>query len=86
MTKKTGLFRAVELFDNSPSKLAAATGGAFTRQNVEYWLTTGRVPGEFCPHIERATRAVAGGPVLCEELRPDVPWDVLRLQTETVGA
>ena len=35
-----------------------------------------RVPAERCPAIERAT----GGAVRCEDLRPDVAWDVLRLQ------
>ena len=35
------------------------------------------VPAERCPAIERATRE-AGEPVLCEELRPDIAWDVLR--------
>lgn len=33
-----------------------------------------QVPAERCPAIERAT----GGEVRCEELRPDVQWDVLR--------
>lgn len=32
------------------------------------------VPAERCPEIERAT----GGKVRCEDLRPDVAWDVLR--------
>lgn len=31
-------------------------------------------PAEYCPAIERAT----GGQVLCEDLRPDVDWAVLR--------
>lgn len=35
-----------------------------------------RVPAERCPAIERET----GGKVRCEDLRPDVPWDVLRMQ------
>ncbi|SIR00461.1 helix-turn-helix domain-containing protein [Pseudacidovorax sp. RU35E] len=35
-----------------------------------------RVPAERCPAIERAT----GGVVRCEDLRPDVAWDVLRAQ------
>lgn len=35
-----------------------------------------RVPAERCPLIERAT----GGRVRCEDLRPDVAWDVLRMQ------
>lgn len=34
------------------------------------------VPAELCPAIERATQ----GAVMCEHLRPDVPWGVLRLQ------
>lgn len=38
------------------------------------------VPADLCPVIEEATRA-AGKPVLCEELRPDVRWDVLRQAT-----
>ncbi|MGV3727754.1 Cro/CI family transcriptional regulator [Hydrogenophaga sp.] len=41
-----------------------------------------RVPAERCPLIERAT----GGKVRCEDLRPDVAWDVLRLQTEPAAA
>lgn len=35
-----------------------------------------RVPAERCPAIERAT----SGAVRCEDMRPDVPWDVLRMQ------
>jgi DNA-binding transcriptional regulator YdaS (Cro superfamily) len=41
-----------------------------------------RVPAERCPLIERAT----GGLVRCEDLRPDVAWDVLRLQAEPAAA
>jgi len=45
---------------------------------VGQWKTgERRVPAERCPEIERATAGV----VRCEELRPDVAWDVLRLQT-----
>lgn len=45
-----------------------------------------RVPAERCPEIERGTRERnATDPerpiVTCEELRPDVAWAVLRLQT-----
>jgi DNA-binding transcriptional regulator YdaS (Cro superfamily) len=32
------------------------------------------IPAEHCPAIEQAT----GGQVRCEELRPDIPWGVLR--------
>jgi DNA-binding transcriptional regulator YdaS (Cro superfamily) len=35
-----------------------------------------RVPAEKCPTIEQATN----GSVRCEDLRPDVAWDVLRMQ------
>ena len=40
---------------------------------VYQWTKT-RVPAERCPAIEAAT----GGLVRCEDLRPDVPWSVLR--------
>lgn len=44
-------------------------------QTVQSWLRN-RVPAEYCPLIERET----DGAVRCEELRPDVAWDVLREQ------
>lgn len=47
---------------------------------VYQWTKT-RVPAERCPAIERATN----GLVRCEELRPDVAWDVLR-NTEKTAA
>ena len=40
---------------------------------VQQWRKN-RVPAEYCPRIEEAT----GGLVRCEDLRPDVRWDVLR--------
>lgn len=48
---------------------------------VYQWTKT-RVPAERCPQIERAT----GGQVRCEELRPDVAWDVLRNTIKTKKA
>jgi DNA-binding transcriptional regulator YdaS (Cro superfamily) len=45
-------------------------------QTVQSWLRH-RVPAQHCPAIERETRA-RGQPVLCEELRPDIDWSVLR--------
>lgn len=46
---------------------------------VQQWRSGLRpIPAERCPLIERAT----GGAVRCEDLRPDVAWDVLRLQAE----
>jgi DNA-binding transcriptional regulator YdaS (Cro superfamily) len=55
---------------------AAERLGVERYQTVQSWLRN-RVPAEYCPLIERATRE-KGDPVTCEELRPDVAWDVLR--------
>lgn len=46
---------------------------------IQQWRNGVRpIPAERCPLIERAT----GGVVRCEDLRPDVAWDVLRMQAE----
>lgn len=46
-----------------------------TKGAVGQWKLNGRrVPAEHCPTIERATN----GKVLCEQLRPDVDWAVIR--------
>jgi len=42
--------------------------------HVWNWLQTGRVPAERCIQIEKATH----GAVLCEDLRPDIEWAVVR--------
>lgn len=47
---------------------------------VYQWTKT-RVPAERCPQIEAATN----GLVRCEDLRPDVRWDVLRQPVATEG-
>lgn len=65
------------------SQKALADHLGVTRGAVNQWKDPGRkVPAEHCPEIERATGAV----VRCEELRPDVAWDVLRLQAEPAAA
>lgn len=88
---KEALRRAADALGGQ-SALAAACEFK-DRRNVWPWFNTDRsVPAEHCPVIERATRAVAaerGDPsliVLCEELRPDVAWAVLREQISTEGA
>lgn len=59
----------------SQSALAKALG--VTPPTVNQWVTGLRpIPAEQCLLIERAT----GGKVRCEDLRPDVAWEVLRLQ------
>ena len=57
------------------------------------WKDEGRrVPAEHCPVIERETRRIAEERgdqsliVTCEELRPDIAWDVLRLQAQPEAA
>jgi DNA-binding transcriptional regulator YdaS (Cro superfamily) len=64
---------AAEIVGGSQATLAAALG--VTKSAVNQWKTEGRqVPAEHCPEIERLTE----GAVRCEQLRPDVSWDVLR--------
>ena len=72
MAEKTGIQRAVERFDGSPSKLAKAVGCGVVRQHVEYWLKTGRVSAERCPKVA----AVSGSP--CEDLNDQVNWELVR--------
>jgi DNA-binding transcriptional regulator YdaS (Cro superfamily) len=56
---------------------AAQRLGVDRYQTVQSWVRN-RVPAEYCPLIERET----GRQVRCEELRPDIAWDVLRGQVE----
>jgi DNA-binding transcriptional regulator YdaS (Cro superfamily) len=49
---------------------------------VSNWIQREKVPAEYCPAIERATK----GSVRCEELRPDVDWAVLRNTRRKVSA
>ncbi|OWQ92008.1 hypothetical protein CDN99_06525 [Roseateles aquatilis] len=72
--------RAIDIVGGG-AKLAAAIERS--PQFVSQLLKGERnVPAELCPSIERATRAAvaaAGGEaVLCEDLRPDVDWAVVR--------
>lgn len=62
----------------SQSALADLLG--VTKAAVSQWKQEGRkVPAEHCPLIERETSA-RGRPVTCEQLRPDIAWDVVRGQ------
>lgn len=67
--------KAIEVV-GSQEKLAAQLG--IKQPTVSQWLRGDRpIPAERCPAIERAT----SGAVLCEDLRPDIEWHVLRGQT-----
>lgn len=73
-TALTPIERAIEKV-GSATALAALL--QVTPAAVGQWKSgERRVPAERCPLIERAT----GGQVRCEDLRPDVAWDVLRMQ------
>lgn len=62
------------------SQAAMALALGVSRAAVSQWMFTDRrVPAEHCPAIERLTRE-RGDVVRCEELRPDIPWGVLREQ------
>lgn len=76
MSKK-GLDKAIEVMggDGEGGGAALANAIGVSAQLVSFWRKN-RVPAEHCPAIERAT----GGKVKCEDLRPDVPWGVLREQ------
>lgn len=67
----TPLEKAIDVLGTA-SALARAIGVADSSPGM--WKQRGRVPAEHCPSIEKATN----GLVACEELRPDVAWDVLR--------
>lgn len=67
------LQRAIDLL-KGPNALASAIGVSTSAPHM--WKKRQRVPAEYCPAIERAT----SGAVRCEDLRPDVAWDVLRMQ------
>jgi DNA-binding transcriptional regulator YdaS (Cro superfamily) len=66
----TGLERAIKIA-GGPTALARGVG-VKSHNVVLQWLRN-RVPAEHCPVIERITG------VICEELRPDVEWSVLRV-------
>lgn len=65
------LERAIEVA-GGVSILAGRIGVSASAPSM--WKSRKRVPAEYCPAIERETG------VRCEDLRPDVAWDVLRLQ------
>jgi len=59
--------------DNTQVDLARKVG--VTPGAVNQWVTgVSQISVKLCPLVEAAT----GGAVRCEDLRPDVRWDVLR--------
>ena len=56
------------------SQAALAKKLGIPKQNVHAWLARGNLPAEWVPRIEHVT----DGAVRAEDLRPDVPWHVIR--------
>ena len=74
----TPLERAVAILGGEKPACSALK---ISPQRLAYWLEQDKTPPEFCPTIERLTRA-AGIVITCEELEPKVEWGVLRLQVK----
>lgn len=72
MTSEEALSKAADI---AGSMQALGEQLGVTKGAVGQWKLPGRqVPAEHCPAIERIT----GGVVRCEDLRPDVDWQVIR--------
>lgn len=57
------------------SQTALADALGVSKGAVSQWKEGGRrIPAEHCPLIEEMTK----GAVRCEDMRPDIRWDVLR--------
>lgn len=80
MTDKTGIQEALDKFDGSPSRLAAACGNGVKRQHVEHWRRSGRVPPGVTPIVSAATG------VPCNRLNDGVRWDLVRIETALQGS
>lgn len=72
---KPALERACDAVKGSSrlAELLTARGRKVSKASISRWKKE-RVPAEACPDIEALTG------VLCEDLRPDVHWEVLRTQ------
>jgi DNA-binding transcriptional regulator YdaS (Cro superfamily) len=77
--EKDALRRAADILGGQAA-LASVLGYSDRRGVWPYFHTDRQFPAEHCPKVEQVTRE-RGQPVLCEELRPDVPWSVLREQS-----
>jgi DNA-binding transcriptional regulator YdaS (Cro superfamily) len=71
--KQNGIEKALELYGNSPTKMARAIGHGVIRQHIEHWLKMGRVPADKAPDVMLATG------VKVDELCPGVNWAAVRL-------
>ena len=73
--ERTGLSDAIRAAGGKTAlvRLLNACGHHLGSHNtIAQWELRGQIPAHFCPDIERVTG------VMCEWLRPDVPWGVVR--------
>lgn len=71
------LKKIIDQHDGMPSRLATAIGK--TQSLIHTWIARNSIPAEPCLHLEQASRKVQPkDPVTVEQLRPDLPWDVVR--------
>lgn len=78
--QQAALDRAIAAADGNTAlmrKLNALGHKIKTQATIGQWRNN-RVPAEYCPDIEKLTG------VKCEELRPDVNWQVLRQPAQQV--
>jgi DNA-binding transcriptional regulator YdaS (Cro superfamily) len=78
--EKAALQRAAAVLGGQAA-MATLLGYSDRRGVWPYFHTDRRFPAEHCPIVERETRS-RDQVVTCEELRPDIAWDVLRMQAE----
>lgn len=78
LTPKDAAEKAVKVLGGPVKAARTLLGNGEKYQTVQSWIAN-RVPADHCPAVERETRA-AGDVVTCEEMRPDIPWSVLREQ------
>lgn len=70
--------RAVLILGGPVEAARTLLGDADRYQTIQSWVVH-RVPLDHCPAVERKTREL-GNAVRCEDLRPDIAWEVLRLK------
>lgn len=80
MPHRSAVQRALDRFDGSPTKMAAALGGDVKRQHIEHWLKAGRVPPEHCPAVSDLTG------VALWDLRPDDWYRIWPMVIDKKGA
>lgn len=68
--------------DHMGGQSATARRFNTTVQVVHNWLSRGRIPAAYAPLIEDATN----GAFTANQLRPDIPWDVVRRRSGGVDS